>query len=170
LTPKWKIFRALNYCQFIIAIFFYGLSLNWFFENGSSGTDYLLVLLLTLIFMTFILNSFLNLYIIRKFFPDELMPKKIIRFQNITTFFFTLGILALLIAVIAIASDGLTLKDANRRTLIFFIFLLFIALSSMIIWLFQLQLESLLRKNNFRKIKDMIYSIGREEKNDSTIQ
>ena len=159
---KWKIFKAVNYFQFVSCIIVLGLSISQFKNPDNSTNGYLAMLAVLIFFLSLILNSLLNLYIIRKFFPDTPLSKKIVRLQNISTFFFSLVILGLLFLFIGEFSDNFP-NDYDRATTIILVFLFLVLVTSVFIWPVQLQLEAFLRRNNNKKIRNLINTIGEEK-------
>jgi hypothetical protein len=159
MPTKWKIFKAVNYFQFISCLVVLGLAISQFTNADNEASGYLGLLAVCVFFLSLILNSLLNLYILRKFFPDTPLPKKIIRLQNISTFFFSLVILGLLFLFISEFTDDIP-NNYHRSMVITLVFLFLILVTSVFIWPVQLQLEAVLRRNSNKKIKSLINEIG----------
>src|SRR5262245_46758523 len=107
---EWKIFRLINYFQFIACIIILCSLLAKVIDQRMDISGWGAVAIMILFFSSVIFNSLLNLHILRKYFPDTLLPRKILRLQNICTFFFSIDILAMLFIVISETSDDIPSK------------------------------------------------------------
>lgn len=163
MTAKWKIFKVVNYIQFIVAIIFLGLLFIGFLDNDGDEGTYWALFFLALFYIPIIVNCLINLFIIRKHFPNVSLTSKIKRIQNIVTFFYILDILGLLLLFISEISDNISISTYEKSAKLGLLLLLLILLMSLFILPLQFQLENLLRKNSSKKIKSLIDSIGEEK-------
>lgn len=166
MTAKWKAFKVVNYIQFIFAIIFIGFLFVGIVNNiGEEGLVWGLFFM-ALFYTPIIANCLINLFIIRKYFSDLILTPKIKRIQNIVTFFYVLDILALIFLFISEISDNMaysTFSGYEKSWLLCLLLLFCIWLMSLFILPIQLQIGNTLRKNNNKKIKNLIDSIGEEK-------
>jgi hypothetical protein len=160
LTTKWKIFRVLNYLQFILAIVLYSLLLLFFLEGNWNSSDTWVFLGITVVFLSLIFNSFLNIYILWRFFPSELIPQKTRRYHNFLSFFYTVDTLGLLLIFISTIGDFIRAEDKGWSFYVFTGIFIFFVFSSPVIWYNQLIMDSYLKKIYNKKMKSLISSIG----------
>jgi uncharacterized membrane protein len=162
MSVKWKIFFALNFILAIpafVALLF--LIIN-FSTNYRTGEDNLFFALAVFGLLMITGNGFLNIYVIQRFFPDKLLPVNIKRLNIISlviNFIITAG---LLILCIYGALEEFKQSNAGRDTtgkivlVIFFI----VCLIHIITLILQVQLPSLIMRNNHEKMNSLINSIG----------
>ena len=162
MSLKWKIFFALNFIlaipAFVVLLF---LIIN-FSTSYRTSEDNLFFTLALFGLLMITGNGFLNIYVIQRFFPDKLLPVNIKRLNTISlviNFIITAG---LLILCIYGALEEFKQSNAGRDTtgkivlVIFFI----VCLIHIITLILQVQLPSLVMRNNHEKMNSLINSIG----------
>lgn len=162
LPVKWKAFKFLCYLQFSISAIAYPIAVIFLLDDGNINEDFLGFLLVTIYFLTVLLNSILNLHILKRYFPNNLLIKKIRRAQNVGSFFLAIIILLLFIFLIGEISNNFPFINYDRPAKLYVCYSIFVLITSLYIWPLQLQIESYLRIRNSKKIKELITSIGNE--------
>lgn len=159
---KWKIFFALNFVLSLPALTCLILLIISFLNSYRRNEDYFIALFLIFGLLMITLNSFLNVYMIQRFFPDKLLPVPVKRFcilSLVMNILVAIGILVLCIYGASIEfsrdNDG---RDSSGRTALTIIFVLWLV--QIIIIVMQGQLPGLISRNNQKKMHSLIDSIG----------
>jgi hypothetical protein len=159
---KWKIFFALNFLLAIPAFAALLFSIINFSNRNRTGEDnfYFSLFIFGLLMITG--NGFLNIYIIQRFFPDKLLPVSIKRLNIISlviNFIITAGLLILCIyAAMDEFKQGNKGRDNSGKIALVIISVAWVI--HFIILILQVQLPTLIIRNNREKINSLINSIG----------
>jgi hypothetical protein len=158
---KWKIFFALNFVLSLPALAFLIYLFIYFLNSFSRTADIWIGVLFLVGLLMIMLNGFLNIYLIQRFFPDRLVPEGLLRVNTLSIVLNILLSVGLLIFNIYITSELLRypyrLPTAQKITLGLFYFLWIV---QVVILILQAQLPALINRNNHDKMNSMIDSIG----------
>lgn len=148
---KWIFFRVINYLHIIAGLLIIVLSIigNWplHFTGVAEFIGFLLALLA---FGIFAANGLSNLYLLEKFFPDQLPPKAASRFNLIT--YILLIIISSIMIIFLSAQFFSSLDSAGSSDAFPFIAWIFfgsLAATSISLWFLQPNLRSTLKKNYY---------------------
>ena len=158
LTTKWKLFHVTNYVLLVLNF----ISLIAFFFSIFNGTDTPVVIYsLGIIFVLIFISSIINIYIINRFFPDQILPIKTAKTLNIVRIVMIL-VTVFLFAACAVGvyvsfdrENGPGLGDTLGITYFILFFLLCLFTN-----ILQFQIPEYLKKENAGKISSLIESIG----------
>jgi hypothetical protein len=158
---KWKIFLALNFVLSLPALVFFIYLFILILNNISRAVDFWIGGLFLAGLLAIILNGFLNIYLLQRFFPDRLVPEGVHRLNTISIVLNSLLSIGLLIWNIYITSELFSYRyripTAQKITLAIFFVLWMV---QVVILVLQVQLPGLINRNNRDKMNSMIDSIG----------
>lgn len=148
---KWIFFRIINYIHIVVGLFIIILSIigNWPLRFAGVA-EFLGFLLALLAFGIFLANGLSNLYLIERFFPDQLPPGAASRFNLITYILLIIIssiLIILLFAIIFSSVDGSGASD--DFPLVAWIFFSLLVVTSIPLWFLQPNLRSTLKKNYY---------------------
>ena len=154
---KWIFFRVINYIQIVVAVFIIVLIIIGTLTSGFTGAaDVFLFILPMLTFGTFIANGLSNLYLIEKFYPNQLPSKATSRFNMVT---YILLIIFSLLLIIATFADFFTTdieNSDNTFPLLSQVVFGFLGLTSIPIWFLQMQLRATLKRNYYMAFDEFL--------------
>jgi hypothetical protein len=148
---KWIFFRVINYLHIVIGLFIIVMSIisNWPLRFVGVA-EFFGFLLAMLGFGIFVANGLSNLYLVERFFPDQLPPGSASRFNMLT--YILLIIFSSLLIILVFALLFSSLDDAgteNAFPLVAWIFLVSLVSTSIPLWFLQPNLRSTLKKNYY---------------------
>lgn len=159
---KWKIFLALNFILGIPAFIFLMLLIVEFFNSFKDMTDLSIPFLFLFGFSVITFNSFLNIFILQRFFPDKLISPSV-RTLNLVSFILNI-LLAVITLVLSIYATALEFGNDPERKITdgkVVLLIIFIGLIiHIIVLVMQGQLPALINRNNRERMNSMINSIG----------
>src|SRR5262245_51715526 len=160
---KWKIFFALNFILSLPALVcFIFLFIN-LIDSYNRSSDYAIAALTLISLLVITMNGFLNIYILQRFFPDKLVPEGTRRLNTISIVIngiVAAGILLLCIYAASVEFSGsYETRDVAGEIALAILFLLWIV--QVVVLIMQSQLPGLINRNNGKKMRSMIDSIGR---------
>jgi MFS family permease len=160
---RWKIFFALNFVLSLPALVFLIYLFLELINSYNRYTDYFIGLLFLFSLLLIVVNGFLNIYLLQRFFPDKLVPEPIKKITLISLVLNILVAIGILIFCIYIGSLLLSYRaygagNNGARFTLAIIFLLWIV--QVIVLIMQGQLPALINRNNRDKINSLIDSIG----------
>jgi hypothetical protein len=159
LTIKWKFFLVINYLLLVLNI----LSLIAFVASINKGSNEPIVIyFLGIVFLVICIASALNIYIINRFFPDNLLTSKTARFLNI------IRILMILVTVLLLSGSVVGIYVSFDRTngpntgdILGIIYFALLFLLCLFINILQFQIPRYLINQNAGNINQLIDSIGK---------
>jgi len=161
ISSKWKIFRIANFIQLFYSfalLTFIGVT---FFEKGFPEISYFILFPVGLFVM--MCNSYLNLHILRKYFPGK-VPGPDLKSLNTILFIFSILFCLLLAALTVWGSieefSHQNLHDYSGKVV------LLICVLVLTNWIYilttQLGMVSMIEKESYNSITETIDSIGRD--------
>ncbi|HEY6502352.1 MAG TPA: hypothetical protein VIZ28_00125 [Chitinophagaceae bacterium] len=163
MSLKWKIFFALNILVALPAFILLVLLLVIAFNDVNSSEDYLYFIIFLFAFSMMMLNGFLNIFLLQRFYPDKLIPAGAKRLNLLSWILTALVTIGLLISCYYAAIEVFDARNAGRNAAgkVTLIILLLILILQLIILVMQLQLRRLISRNNRNSMDSLIDSIGR---------
>jgi uncharacterized membrane protein len=159
---KWKIFFTLNFVLSFPALVCLILLIIDLLNSHRRSEDYFITLVFIFGLVMIMLNGFLNIYMIQRFFPDKLLPSPVKRFYILSLVLNSLLAAGTLVLCIYGASiefsrnnDG---RDTSGKIALTIIFVLWLV--QIIILIMPGQLPGLISRNNREKMHSLIDSIG----------
>ncbi len=162
MTLKWKIFFALNILLalsafiLLILLFVALFSMNYRIEYYLSFAIFIFALSIMP------LNSFLNIFLLQRYYPDKLISKGIKKLYLLLLTLTGIIILGMLIICIYAGAEEFDSRnadrDANRKIVLLILFIAMII--QIIIFTMQIQLLALIKRNNQKSMHSLIDSIG----------
>jgi hypothetical protein len=148
---KWIIFRILNYIHVVVGFFvvLFAVVGNW--PLHFSGIEEVLGFLLAVIaFGIFVANGLSNLYLVEKFYPDQLPPRTTSRF-NLTMYVLMIIVSSVLtIAMFAILFQAFDSYDSDITfSIVALVILGSLVVTSIPLWFLQAGLRSTLKRNYY---------------------
>ncbi len=108
------------------------------------------------------LNSFLNIFLLQRYYPDKLISKGIKKLYLLLLTLTGIIILGMLIICIYAGAEEFDSRnadrDANRKIVLLILFIAMII--QIIIFTMQIQLLALIKRNNQKSMHSLIDSIG----------
>jgi len=157
---KWKIFRVANLVQFLYSLALFLFIIANSIKNGLPDSFFILF---PIGFLVMSCNNYINLYILRKYFPRKLLDFDL---KSINTILFVLCILfGLLLVVVIIIGSTEEFKRENLHEYPGKLALagLVLVLSNWIyILIMQVKMTKVVKKESYNALTDTINSIGRE--------
>jgi hypothetical protein len=157
---KWKIYRVLNYIQLVYAGCVVLIILFLFIKNGFPE-DYTF-LLIPAGFLVMAANNYCNLFIFSRYFPNKLIPSKLVKL-NIASFIASIVYcVGLIILIIAGTRDEFSEKNRHSFSegkIALGIFFLMLAQWVYILYM-QTRLRLVIRSQHYLSITNVINSIG----------
>ena len=148
---KWIFFRIINYIHIIVGLFIIVLSIIGSWPLDFAGVaEFIGFLLALLAFGVFAANGLSNLYLLEKFFPDQLPPKPASRF-NLITYILLITISSILtISFIVLFFQNLEGSISEETfPLIAWIFYGSLIATSIPVWFLQPNLRNTLKRNYY---------------------
>lgn len=144
---KWIFFRVLNYIQIVVGLFIIvvvNIS-NWSFD--SADISYFIAMLA---FGVFVANGLSNIYLVERFFPNQMPTLTASRF-NLVTYILLIIVSSLTILVtfamfFSMSESGVTPNDYQYTALWLLISL---SATSIPLWFLQIQLRTTLKRNQY---------------------
>jgi hypothetical protein len=159
---KWKIFLGLNFILALPAIVLLVLLVLQFGNMTHRSEDYLYFGLVVFCLATVILNGFLNILMIQRFYPDKLIPVPMKRLS--LAFLILNGIVAtgLLLLCLYAASEEFSSANAGRDASgkIALAILILALVIQVAVLVMQAQLPRLINRNNQSNMQSLIDAIG----------
>ena len=160
LPLKWKIFRVINFIHLFFSFVLFILMLKFIVDSRFSLPESLFVL--PIIAIGF--NCYLNLHVVRRFFPDKLLPDQVKNFKNVL-FILNIFIALALIGVLIIGAESEfsseSSDDISGKIALAVFFLM--CIEQIYILILQFQISDFLKDNYRNKIETLIDSIGKPE-------
>jgi hypothetical protein len=163
LSPKWKLYRAMNYIQFAYSFLFF-MWLTWLlisiparFQTSIVGN------LVHLLFLFMSVNPVINIILITKNFPDKALSGSKVTLNIISII---LNIVTLTgLAIFSIAGFISEVEDEhttnrNRTAIIILTILALMTVVNLFMLFCQFSLRGYLKKNSITSIRSMLDSIG----------
>jgi len=159
---KWKIFFVLNFILALPAFVALLFSIINFSNSYRTSEDNFFFALFIFGLLMITVNGFLNIYVIQRFFPDKILPVSIKRLNIISlviNFIITAGLLILCIYAATVEfKHGNEGRDNSGKIALMIISIGWLV--HFIILILQVQLPTLIIRNNREKINSLINSIG----------
>jgi hypothetical protein len=165
LSPKWSIFRVINYLQLIQALVILGI-LIYEYISLMRGISLGFYSLLCSVFIVMIINNCMNAHIMHSYFPAKSLPGGKRRFYMVVFILYiivNMGLLALTIFGLTeeITAERNTYKDRDNTGWIIVSILSFDVLMSIFIIIIQSGLPGFLNRNNQQQMQQLVDEIGR---------
>ena len=159
LTIKWKLFLIINYFLLVFNIF----SLIGFVVSVLNGTDAPIILYyLGIVFVLICISTILNIYIVNRFFPDNLLTSgttRFLRFIRIVMLIVTaLSFFACAVGLSVIFDRSMGARPGDILGMTYF------ALSALLclyVTILQFQIPRYLNQQSAGNINQLIDSIGK---------
>ena len=161
ISSRWKIFRIANFIQLLYSLAFLLIIIVTFFKKGFPELSFFVLFPVGLFMMMF--NNYVNLYILRKYFPDKLPGSDL---KSLNTILFILSILfCILLTALTIWGSIEEFSSENLHDHSGKIVLLTCVLA-LVNWIYILYMQRkmlrMIRKEHYRSINTIINSIGQE--------
>ncbi|HEX6171154.1 MAG TPA: hypothetical protein VFZ33_15815 [Chitinophagaceae bacterium] len=163
LSPKWKLYRALNYFQFAYSFLFF-MWLTWLLISIPARFQASIVgNLVHLLFLLMSVNPVINIILITKNFPDKALSGSKITL-NVISIILNI-VTAAGLAIFSIAGFISELEDdhtsnRNKTAIIILTILALMTVVNLFILFSQFGLRAYLKKNSITSIRSMVDSIG----------
>jgi hypothetical protein len=161
MSLKWKIFKVANIVQFIYAAGFFIYLIFTISRRGYYKGD-LVFLLIPSGFFVMGCNNYLNLYILSRFFPNQIIPAPLEKLNMVS---FAINILFNIPLIILIIVGSIE-EFGSERTGDFWtgkilLAILFVILTNWLYVLFmQLKLKHLIKREYYASINEILNSLG----------
>ena len=163
LSPKWKIYRALNYIQFAYS-FLLSMWLTWLlisiperFQTSIVGN------LVHLLFLLMSVNPVINIILMTKNFPDKALSgtKLTLNVISIILNIVTSSGLAIFVIAGIISEQGVDhTPNRDKTAIIILTILALMTVVNLFILFCQFGLRAYLKKNSITSIRSLVDSIG----------
>jgi carbon starvation protein CstA len=162
LSFKWKLFRFANYLMAFIFLFFLCFLINSIIKDSIESDTISWVILALIGIVLIIFNSIFNLFLSYKRFPNKIIQGKTKSIYIISTVFYLIALLGLLVLSLFGLNEELKEPDEDKTGLIAAIVLLSLFVIGCYIFIMQLLVRRFLEVNYKSSINSLIESIGEE--------
>ena len=157
ISPKWKIYRILNYlllvCSALLFLKFFELSIRY---------PYQAALITALFFLCMLLQSLINLVVMAKTFPDKILTGAKYRWHILAILLNAVSIAGMIYGFFSLLTEMGDFPEEKALIILLLIIIAFM-LSLLFVFICQLTLKRYLRRTNTDLIDSMINSIGSDE-------
>ncbi len=157
----WKLFKIANWVQLLYALACLLFIVSNSLKSGPLAISVFILFPIGLLVM--MCNNYVNLYILRKHFPDKLMGTDLKKVHTLLFIFSILFSLLLVIIIIIGSTEEFTKENLHHYTGKFVLGVLFLVLLNWIyILLMQARMNSFIKRENYNSLTKSIRSIGSE--------
>ena len=155
---KWKIYRIINYLMLISG----GLLFLRFFQLSIGYSYQVFAFLTSLIFLSMVVQSLINLVVMAKTFPDKMLTGAKNRWHILAAILNAISLAGFIYGCFSLLTEMAEFPDEKALIILLLIMIAFI-LSMFFVFICQLTLKRYLHRTNLTVMRTMIDSIGSEE-------
>jgi len=159
-SVKWKTFRVTNYILLLSSLFVIGILVKAALDQGVSYNELNTFIPLISGFSIMSLNSFFNVFMLHKYFPDKKMPKWTNYLYSLSTIVYTITIAALIFIIIIGLSEEIGSQKKENIGVIVICILFFFLVQGIFVLFCQFRVRKFLERNYQAHVKEMIENIG----------
>jgi hypothetical protein len=160
---KWKIFSVINFIMSVSAL---GLTILLIIGLSNiknyRSEDYLWGSVFGFACLAITLNDFLNVYIMQRFFPDQLISPVVKGLNRLSLIINLLVVGGMIVLCVSVANDLFagSSRDSDHRAIIVFIVTCSALVIQAVILVVQMRLPRLITRNNQERMNSLIDLIG----------
>jgi hypothetical protein len=163
LPVRWKIFRLVNYLQLISTLAMLGM-FGYTYLSFSRGEGMGYFLLFCLAFILVIVNNCFNVHIMHRYYPDKsLSPGKETLLVLLVIFYGLITIGMLFVTIYGISEMTTPGYTSNQYDWIVLFIVIFETLGGIYIFIMQVMLPGLLKRNNRQQVEQLLEDLGKPE-------